>query len=193
VRPLILVHGLAGAPRWWASVLPALREYDVRHADPRKPFDVPPDAILAGHSLGGLRAAQVAATTPVHALVLVAPAGIPTGRPLVVELLATVTATTPRFVPLVAFDALRWGPLALLRHGVIASRTRADLTQINAPTLLVWGERDTLVPTRLAAEWHAAIPGSRLAIIPGAKHVPMFETPSAFVDVLLEFLHELGD
>ena len=187
------MHGLAGAPRWWAKVLPALREYDVRYADPRAPFDVPSDAILVGHSLGGLRAAQVAATTPVHALVLVAPGGIPSGRSLVVEMLATVSATTPRFVPLVAWDALRWGPLGLLRYGLVGARTRVDLTQIRAPTLLVWGEHDNLVPTRLAEDWHAAIPGSRLVIIPRAKHVPMFETPSAFVEVLLEFLHELGD
>jgi pimeloyl-ACP methyl ester carboxylesterase len=193
VRPLILVHGLAGAPRWWARVLPALRDYDVRHEDPREQFDVPHDAILVGHSLGGLRAAQIAASHPVHKLVLVAPAGIPTGRPFVLEFLATAAATTPRFVPLVARDALRWGPRALLRHGVIASRTRLDLTEIRAPTLLVWGERDPLVPTRLAAEWQAAIPGSRLAIIPGARHTPMFETPAVFAEVLLEFLHELGD
>lgn len=191
MRKLILVHGLGGAPRWWQPVLPALREhYDVEHVDPREAFDVPPDAILCGHSLGGLRAAQIAEVTPVYKLVLVAPAGIPSGRRFLFEMLLTVNATHPRHVPKVARDALRWGPRALLHYGRIATRTRAELSRIHAPTLIVWGRRDPLVPTRLAAEWHAAIPGSQLAIIPRAKHVPMFETPSTFVEVMLDFLRD---
>jgi pimeloyl-ACP methyl ester carboxylesterase len=193
MRKLLLVHGLGGAPRWWQPVLPALSEYDVQHVDPREAFDVSPDGILVGHSLGGLRAAQIAEIRPVHKLVLVAPAGIPSGRRFLSEMLATVNATYPRHTPKVARDALRWGPRALLHHGRLATHTRVELTRITAPTLIVWGERDNLVPTRLAEEWHAAIPSSRLEIIPGAKHVPMFETPAAFVDVLLKFLHELGD
>jgi len=190
MRRLILVHGLGGAPRWWQPVLPALQEYDVHHVDPREEFEVPPDAIVVGHSLGGLRAAQIAEATPVHKLVLVAPAGIPSGRRFAFEMLATFNATHPRHVPKVARDALRWGPRALLHYGRLATRTRADLAKIHAPTLIVWGEGDNLVPVRLAPEWHAAIEGSRLEIIPGARHVPMFETPSAFVQVLLDFLRD---
>ena len=104
MRRLILVHGLGGAPRWWQPVLPALREYDVQHVDPRETFDVPPDAIVVGHSLGGLRAAQIAEARPVHKLVLVAPAGIPSGRRFAFEMLATFNATHPRHVPKVARD-----------------------------------------------------------------------------------------
>src|SRR3954447_4842338 len=189
-RRLVLVHGLAGSPRWWKPVLPALHEYDVVHADPRQAFDVAPDSILVGHSLGGLRAAEIAGRVPVHKLVLVDPAGIPSGRRFVQEILATVNATTPGFMPTVAFDALRWGPRALLRNGWIATRTRVDLTRIKAPTLIVWGDRDNLVPVRLAEQWHAAIPGSRLELIPRARHVPMVENPSAFVEVLLDFLRD---
>ena len=184
------MHGLGGSPRWWKPVLPGLREYDVVHADPRKPLDVAPDAIVVGHSLGGLRAAEYASAHPVRKLVLVDPAGIPTGRPLVFEALATVNATARGFLPTVAFDALRWGPRALLRNGLIAARTRVDLSRIQAPTLIVWGERDNLVPVRLARDWHAAIPGSRLEIVPGARHVPMVDNPSAFLEVLLDFLRD---
>jgi pimeloyl-ACP methyl ester carboxylesterase len=74
--------------------------------------------------------------------------------------------------------------------GWIAARARIELTQIRAPTLIVWGGRDNLVPVRLAEQWHAAIPGSRLELIPRARHVPMVESPSAFVEVLLDFLRD---
>ena len=188
----MLVHGLAASPRWWRPILPALRDYDVRYGDPRYTLTADAGDVVIGHSLGGLRAVQFAAQHEVRKLVLVDPVGIPSGRRLPLELLATVRATTPAFVPSVAFDALRWGPRALLRHGVEATRTRADMTRIAAPTLIVWGERDALVPVRLATEWHKAIPGSRLEIIPRARHVPMVENPSAFAEVLLDFLRDDG-
>lgn len=189
---VVLVHGLAASTRWWRPILPALRDYDVSHGDPRRPLEVAEDAILIGHSLGGLRAAQYAAAHRVRRLVLVAPAGIPWGRAFVGDAVRLFNQAPLRFMPQVAFDSLRWGPLALLRYGLEASRTRADLTTIEAPTLIVWGERDTLVPFRMAEEWRAAIPGSRLAVIARARHVPMVENTSAFVEVVLDFLREGG-
>jgi pimeloyl-ACP methyl ester carboxylesterase len=189
---LVLVHGLGASTRWWRSVLPALRDYDVVYGDPRRELDVDDDAILVGHSLGGLRAAQYAARQRVRKLVLVAPAGIPWGRRFVVDALNMFNQAPARFMPIVAFDSLRWGPLALLRYGLEASRTRVDLASIEAPTLIVWGERDNLVPVRVAIEWHEAIPQARLEIVPGARHVPMVENTSAFVEVLLDFLRDDG-
>ena len=95
-----------------------------------------------------------------------------------------------RFMPRIAADSLLWGPYALIRYGLEATRTRLDVSTITAPTLIVWGERDNLVPVRVAQQWHDAIPGSRLEIIPRARHVPMFENSSAFVEVLLDFLRD---
>jgi pimeloyl-ACP methyl ester carboxylesterase len=182
---LVLVHGLAGSHRWWRPLLPWLSDYDVRYVDPRDALDVAGEEILVGHSLGGLRAAQYASEHDVRKLVLVAPAGLPGPR-----LFGLLGSTTPGFYPRVALDALRWGPIALVRGGVDAWRTRLDPTAIRAPTLIVWGERDRLVPARLATDWHKAIPGSRLELIAGARHVPMVERPSAFAEVLLDFLRD---
>jgi pimeloyl-ACP methyl ester carboxylesterase len=187
---VVLVHGLGASSRWWRPVLPALRDYDVVYGDPRRVFDAGPDSVLVGHSLGGLRAAQYAALHAVRKLVLVDPAGIPWGRRFAVDALAMLNQAPLRFMPRVALDSLRWGPLALLRYGLEATRTRADLSTIAVPTLIVWGERDNLVPARLATEWHKAIPGSRVAIVPRARHVPMVENPSAFTDVLLDFIRD---
>lgn len=172
-------------------MLPALRDYDVVYEDPRRALAVDSDAILVGHSLGGMRAAQYAAQHSVRKLVLVAPAGIPWGRRFVVDTLAMFNQAPLSFMPTIAADSLRWGPRSLLRYGLEATRTRVDPMNIDAPTLIVWGERDNLVPVRVAQQWQDAIPGSRLEIIPRARHVPMAENVSAFVEVLLDFLRDI--
>ena len=46
---------------------------------------------------------------------------------------------------------------------------------MQAPTLVVWGERDRLVSPRLAARTAAAIPGARLLMLPGVGHVAQIE------------------
>ena len=56
------------------------------------------------------------------------------------------------------------------------------------PTLLVWGERDGVIPVEHGRAAHAAIPGSRLVSFPRAKHFPHREDPAAFVDTLIHFI-----
>ena len=56
------------------------------------------------------------------------------------------------------------------------------------PTLIVWGEQDTIIPVRHAHAAHEAIPGSRLEVIPAAGHFPHVETPGAFLAVVLDFI-----
>jgi pimeloyl-ACP methyl ester carboxylesterase len=56
------------------------------------------------------------------------------------------------------------------------------------PTLIVWGERDRLIPPSHALATHAAIPGSRLALFPDAGHFPHCESPQRFADALAEFI-----
>jgi pimeloyl-ACP methyl ester carboxylesterase len=56
------------------------------------------------------------------------------------------------------------------------------------PTLIVWGERDPIIPADHAASAHAAIPGSRLEVFPGARHFPHRDSPERFVAVLEDFL-----
>jgi pimeloyl-ACP methyl ester carboxylesterase len=58
------------------------------------------------------------------------------------------------------------------------------------PLLIVWGERDPIIPVRHGEEAHEALPGSRLEIFEGAGHVPQVEQPLRFVAVLERFLEE---
>jgi pimeloyl-ACP methyl ester carboxylesterase len=62
------------------------------------------------------------------------------------------------------------------------------LATIDVPTLIVVGEEDVLTPPKESRAMHAAIPGSRLEIIPAAGHVSNVERPAAFNQVLSEFL-----
>jgi pimeloyl-ACP methyl ester carboxylesterase len=69
---------------------------------------------------------------------------------------------------------------------------QTDLTsvlgQIRAPTLVVHGECDRVVPLSTARELSAAIPGARLVVIPDAGHVANQEQPDAFNAAVRDFL-----
>jgi pimeloyl-ACP methyl ester carboxylesterase len=56
------------------------------------------------------------------------------------------------------------------------------------PFLLVWGERDPIIPLAHARATHELVPGSRLEIFPGAGHFPHLDDPLRFVRVLLDFI-----
>ncbi|MBK5218627.1 MAG: alpha/beta fold hydrolase [Thermoleophilia bacterium] len=58
------------------------------------------------------------------------------------------------------------------------------------PLLIVWGDRDPIIPVSHAEETHKALPGSRLEIFENTGHVPQLECPGRFVAVLQRFLDE---
>jgi pimeloyl-ACP methyl ester carboxylesterase len=56
------------------------------------------------------------------------------------------------------------------------------------PTLIVWGDRDDIIPVSHAYSAHEAMPDSRLVIIEGVGHFPQIEAPEQFVDALVDFI-----
>jgi pimeloyl-ACP methyl ester carboxylesterase len=78
-----------------------------------------------------------------------------------------------------------------LRHQLeaIAAADLSDLLpDIAVPTLLVWGEEDARSPVEtVARQFHDAIPGAELVVIPGAGHVSNAERPDRFNDALCDF------
>jgi pimeloyl-ACP methyl ester carboxylesterase len=56
------------------------------------------------------------------------------------------------------------------------------------PTMIVWGERDPMIPVAHARAAHQAIAGSRLEIFPDAGHFPHRDDPRRFVEVLVDFM-----
>ncbi len=55
-------------------------------------------------------------------------------------------------------------------------------------TLIVWGDRDPIIPVEHALTTHEMVPGSRLEIFEGAGHFPHCEQPERFVEVLIDFV-----
>lgn len=64
----------------------------------------------------------------------------------------------------------------------------ANLKTIRAPTLVVWGRNDELVPVDDARKFGSGIPGARVVVIDKCGHVPQIEKPEEFNRALLEFL-----
>ena len=56
------------------------------------------------------------------------------------------------------------------------------------PFLLVWGERDAIIPVAHARAAHELVPGSRLEVFPQAGHFPHLDDPLRFVRVLIDFI-----
>ena len=73
------------------------------------------------------------------------------------------------------------------RGQVVNMLDRCYLTE-GIPTLLVWGTRDTVVPSGHARRAHEAMPGSRLVLFEGAGHFPHRTDPDRFSAVLRDFL-----
>jgi len=69
---------------------------------------------------------------------------------------------------------------------------RDRLPDVKVPTLIVWGEKDSIIPVRDANEFERLIPDSRKVVMRDTGHIPMAERPQAFNDVLTEFLAESG-
>jgi pimeloyl-ACP methyl ester carboxylesterase len=69
---------------------------------------------------------------------------------------------------------------------------RERLPEVSVPTLIVWGEKDAIIPVRDASEFERLIPDSRKVVMRDTGHIPMAERPQAFNDLLLEFLAETG-
>jgi pimeloyl-ACP methyl ester carboxylesterase len=67
---------------------------------------------------------------------------------------------------------------------------RDRLPQIAAPTLIVWGEDDFLIPVDDAYEFERLIPNSRRVIYADTGHVAMVERPAAFNALLEKFMAE---
>jgi 2-hydroxy-6-oxonona-2,4-dienedioate hydrolase len=91
-------------------------------------------------------------------------------------------------------DYAKFGLRRSLRTFRFAVRDRIEdkLPLVQAPALVVRGERDPIVSQRWAEEVTQLLPSGRLVVIPGAPHTLNYSTPRAFVRVLRPFLDGAG-
>jgi len=64
------------------------------------------------------------------------------------------------------------------------------LATITAPTLLLWGEKDGMIPIANAADYLKALPNATLARLPTLGHVPHEEAPAESLAPVLAFLRK---
>ena len=62
------------------------------------------------------------------------------------------------------------------------------LHRVRAPTLIVWGEDDALIPSAYAAEFADRIAGSRVEIVAECGHIPQLEQGAATLEIVRRFL-----
>jgi pimeloyl-ACP methyl ester carboxylesterase len=72
-----------------------------------------------------------------------------------------------------------------------AEDLRDALPGIGVPTLLLYGEQDVRAGPRVGEDLHAAIPGSKLVVLPEVGHVCNLEAPEAFNAAVRSFLRDL--
>jgi 3-oxoadipate enol-lactonase len=66
------------------------------------------------------------------------------------------------------------------------------LAGIDAPTLVIAGAEDAIIPPEVHRQFAGKIPGADLRIIEGAGHLPPLEQPDAFNRAVADFLKSVG-
>ncbi len=79
-----------------------------------------------------------------------------------------------------------------LAKSAIRNNLGEELNNIKLPTLLIWGNNDTITPPFVAREFHRLIPNSELHFIDKCGHAPMMEQPEEFNVILDKFFKKLS-
>jgi pimeloyl-ACP methyl ester carboxylesterase len=82
--------------------------------------------------------------------------------------------------------------LPLRFQQAVSRANEADVKQVTAPTLILWGELDRLIPPEHAALFEKEIAGSTLVTFPQLGHVPQEEDATATVAAVQRFLAAHG-
>ena len=172
-------------------------------------------AVLLGSSSGGYVAQQVAIQVPhrVDGLVLVGAPRSLQGRPAFAD---EVDRLTDPIDPTWVEESLTWFPryhdvpdcyikdrirdgLRVPAHvwmaglaGLTTPVPPSESGTITAPTLIVWGGRDELLPLQDGYRLAAAIPGSRLIVYEHTGHLVLWEQPERVATDLADFVAGLS-
>lgn len=167
-------------------------------------------ATLVGNSLGGWIALEFTAQHPemVEKLVLVDAAGLAWGRGgPVVDLNPSSMAGWRTLLESLFYDKKMVSDQVVLRvftdhlrnnDGYTIERTLAGFAQaqfeddklksIHAPTLVVWGREDELLPVARGEKFRDGIPGAKLVVLEQCGHLPQLEKADEFNRAVLDFL-----
>jgi non-heme chloroperoxidase len=77
-------------------------------------------------------------------------------------------------------------------EGLTADDSLGEPHRIRAPTLIIWGDQDAILPRSDQEALAAAMPGSRLVVYPGAGHAFYWEGPDHVASDLVAFIEARG-
>lgn len=153
-------------------------------------------AALVGHSMGGHIAADLAAARPdlVERLILVDAAVLPFEQSYVAHTLSMFREASQMplsFLPVLLSDSMRAGIATIWKAAteLLTTDLRPKLACITAPTLVIWGEKDALIPLEFGKRLSHYLRYDELVIVKRAGHNPMWDCPRAFNQVVAEFLN----
>jgi 2-hydroxy-6-oxonona-2,4-dienedioate hydrolase len=156
-----------------------------------------PCASLVGHSFGCQVVANAAARyhTRVDRIVLVAPVADPRAATISQQfrrLLVSSLAERATLGLLLALDYTLAGPHILVDElrELVGYRIADDLRRITAPSMVVRGTRDSIVPERWARRVATLLHAERYAAVPNGGHALNYSAPRALVDAVRPFLTE---
>lgn len=169
---------------------------------------------VVGHSMGGMIAAELAALSPhrVRRLVLANAVGLwlenypvadffaMTPDQLGIALWHDPQSEVARAMMAVPDDEQEQLQAFLVRMQHLATAgkflwpipdkgLKKRIHRVKAPTLVLWGQSDGLVPVEYANAFQNAINGSQVSIMPRCGHMPMYENPAGFVEEITGFLN----
>ncbi|MEU4645414.1 alpha/beta hydrolase [Micromonospora sp. NPDC023814] len=154
-----------------------------------------PPVCLVGHSFGAEVVAALAARQPdvVRAVVLAGPTSDPAARSRRGQFgrwLVDTLREAPLQAPILlrdVVDARPWRVHATLAHSV-RNGVEADLVGITAPTLVVAGSRDPVVPASWRSQVGRLVPHARTLTVPGAAHNVATTAPAQVADAIRALL-----
>ncbi|QJR35765.1 alpha/beta fold hydrolase [Gemmatimonas groenlandica] len=92
-----------------------------------------------------------------------------------------------RYYDLMLAPGARDAMLQRMRQTILTDPV-PQLQKIQAPTLLLWGQQDAMIPFSNAADYTKALPHATLVPLPNVGHLPFEESPDASLVPLLRFL-----
>lgn len=115
-------------------------------------------------------------------------------RGILQECVSQIDLITPevlnRQYQLSRIEGSSWVLYSTFRNAEAALEFRGRLSQIEHPTLLLWGEEDQVFPPEVGKSLHQEIVGSIFQVIEKSGHIPMWETPEEVNRAILSFLKE---
>jgi pimeloyl-ACP methyl ester carboxylesterase len=149
-------------------------------------------AALISHPVGVAVARGMFAAGPPPERLSRALAARPRGRVVALGVLnARPAAHADRLHPAMVHELARnfAAPAAAAAARALATHElRSRLHEISAPTLIVWGDRDKLIPLRCGHEFERLIPDARLRVYEDTGHNAMIERPHRFNKELAAFM-----